>query len=184
MPYYIFLKSLRSLEEFRKNPNVKILPKSPSTNFQSLGKFINSIFNSEILFPCFRPGQPCGPLGLRPSRLPLASPLPQAEAHRMAQAAQPARAVGVITEVVFFFGSRLSFLTPSLYPPADMWGPLVGSVFPTVPVNLGRDFSAPPLCASDAAEPLQPPSSLSPLNPPSNRALTGLNGLNHPSPPP
>jgi hypothetical protein len=184
MPYYIFLKSLRSLEEFRKNPHVKILPKSPSTNFQSLGKFINSIFNSEILFPCFRPGQPCGPLGLRPSRLPLASPLPQAEAHRMAQAAQPARAVGVITEVVFSFGSRLSFLTPSLYPPADMWGPLVGSVFPTVPVNLGRDFSAPPLCASDAAEPLQPPSSLSPLNPPSNRALTGLNGLNHHSPPP
>jgi hypothetical protein len=64
MAYYIFLKSLRSLEEFRKNPHVKIPPKSPSRNFQSLGKLKKSNFNSEILFPCFRPGQPCGPLGL------------------------------------------------------------------------------------------------------------------------
>jgi hypothetical protein len=39
MAYYIFLKSLRSLEEFMKNPHVKIPPKSPSTNFPSLGKF-------------------------------------------------------------------------------------------------------------------------------------------------
>jgi hypothetical protein len=61
MAYYIFLKYLRSLEEFRKNPHVKIPPKSPSTNFQCLGKFKNPIFNSEIIFPCFRPGQPCGP---------------------------------------------------------------------------------------------------------------------------
>jgi hypothetical protein len=33
MAYYIFLKSLKSLEEFRKNPHVKNTPKSPSTNF-------------------------------------------------------------------------------------------------------------------------------------------------------
>jgi hypothetical protein len=39
MAYYIFLKSLRSPEEFRKNPHVRIPPKSPSTNFPSLGKF-------------------------------------------------------------------------------------------------------------------------------------------------
>jgi hypothetical protein len=84
----------------------------------------------------------------------------------------------------FSLGSRLSFLTPSLYPPADTWGPLVSSVFPTAPVDPGCDSSAPPLRASDAVEPLQPPSSLSPLNPPSNQALTGLNGLNHHSPPP
>jgi hypothetical protein len=55
MAYYIFLKSLRSLEEFRKNPHVKIPPKSPSTNFQSLGKFKNPIFNSEIIFLAFGP---------------------------------------------------------------------------------------------------------------------------------
>jgi hypothetical protein len=53
MAYYIFLKSLRSLEEFRKNPHVKIPPKSPCANFQSLGKFKNPIFNSEILFFTF-----------------------------------------------------------------------------------------------------------------------------------
>jgi hypothetical protein len=55
MAYYIFLKSLRSLEEFRKNPHVKIPHKSPSTNFQSLGKFKNPIFNSEIIFLTFGP---------------------------------------------------------------------------------------------------------------------------------
>jgi hypothetical protein len=55
MAYYIFLKSLRSLEEFRINPHVKIPPKSPSTNFQNLGKFKNPIFNSEILFLDFGP---------------------------------------------------------------------------------------------------------------------------------
>jgi hypothetical protein len=68
MAYYIFLKSLRSLEEFRKNPHVKIPPKSPCANFQNLGKFKNLIFNSEIPFPYFRPGRPCGPLGLWPSQ--------------------------------------------------------------------------------------------------------------------
>jgi hypothetical protein len=30
-----------SLEEFRKNPHVKISPKSPCANFQSLGIFKN-----------------------------------------------------------------------------------------------------------------------------------------------
>jgi hypothetical protein len=55
MTYYIFLKSLRSLGEFRKNPLVKIPPKSPCANFQSLGKFKNPIFNSQILFFAFGP---------------------------------------------------------------------------------------------------------------------------------
>jgi hypothetical protein len=36
---------LTSLEEFRKNPHVKIPPKSPYANFQSLG-----IFKNQILF--------------------------------------------------------------------------------------------------------------------------------------
>jgi hypothetical protein len=78
-----FLKSLRSLEEFRKNPHVKIPPKSPSINFQSLGKFKNPIFTSEILFldfgpadlaahPASQPSQPTGraaPVGRnRPGR--------------------------------------------------------------------------------------------------------------------
>jgi hypothetical protein len=45
-----FLKSLRSLEEFRKNLHVKIPHKSPSTNFQSLGKFKNPIFIRKEFF--------------------------------------------------------------------------------------------------------------------------------------
>jgi hypothetical protein len=59
---------LRSLEEFRKNPHVKIPPKSPSTNFQSHGKFKNPILIQKFLFSLFRPGRPCGPLGLWPSQ--------------------------------------------------------------------------------------------------------------------
>jgi hypothetical protein len=70
MVYYIFLKSLRSLEEFRKNPNVKILPKL----LQISKAFVNSkiqFFNSEIIFldfgpadlaahPASQPSQPTG----------------------------------------------------------------------------------------------------------------------------
>jgi hypothetical protein len=158
MAYCIFLKSLRSLEKFRKNPHVKIPPKSPSTNFQSLGKLKkNLIFNSEILFPCFWPGRPCGPLGLRPSPLPLASPLPRAEAHRPAQAAQPTRAVGVNVEVRFLLGFTPFILDAFSPSTCCTWGPLVSSVLPTVPADPGRDSSALPLRASDATEPLQPP---------------------------
>jgi hypothetical protein len=100
MTYYIFLKSLRSLEEFRKNPHVKIPPKSP-TIFQSLGKFKNPIFNSEILFPCFRLGRPCGPPGLRPSRLPLASLLLRAESNPAGPSSP--RVDGAFAEVCFPF---------------------------------------------------------------------------------
>jgi hypothetical protein len=69
MAYYIFLKSLRSLEEFRRNPHVKILPKSPSTNFQSLGKFKNPIFNSELFS--------------NPAAAHLLTPCPAQSAHRL-----------------------------------------------------------------------------------------------------
>jgi hypothetical protein len=55
MAYYIFPKSLRSLEEFRKNPHVKIPPKSPSTNFQSLGKFKIQFLIQKFLFLIFGP---------------------------------------------------------------------------------------------------------------------------------
>jgi hypothetical protein len=53
MAYYIFLKSLRSLEEFRKNSHVKIPPKSPSTNFQNLDKFKNPILIRKFIFSYF-----------------------------------------------------------------------------------------------------------------------------------
>jgi hypothetical protein len=78
MAYYIFLKSMRSLEEFRKNPDVKIPPKFPSTNFQSVGKFKNPIFNSEILFLAFGPADPMARSTSGPASPP-ATPSPRAK---------------------------------------------------------------------------------------------------------
>jgi hypothetical protein len=135
MTYYIFLKSLRSLEEFRKNLHVKIPPKSPSTNFHSLGKFKNPIFNSKILFPCFRPGRPCGPLGLWPSqprwpRCPrrLKPPSP---AHLVRAS------VAFVREYVFPFGSRLP--SWSLLPCLSIKrAPAVSSVPHLQPPEIGR----------------------------------------------
>jgi hypothetical protein len=105
MAYFIFLKYIRSLEEFRKNPHVKIPPKSPCANFESLGKFKNPIFNSKILFLHFRPGQPYGPLGLWPSRpcWPLSSCRlkPPLSAHLACASVASSR------KYVFPFGSRL-----------------------------------------------------------------------------
>jgi hypothetical protein len=65
MSYFIFLKYLRSLEEFRKNSHVKIPPKSPCANFQSLGIFKNQIlFEKEFSSLSAKPAQqPAGPSG-------------------------------------------------------------------------------------------------------------------------
>jgi hypothetical protein len=60
MAYYIFLKSLRSLEEFRKNPHVKIPTKSSSTIFQSLAIIKNQILFRKESFLHFRPNRPSG----------------------------------------------------------------------------------------------------------------------------
>jgi hypothetical protein len=64
---------LRSLEEFRKNPHVKIPPKSPSTNFQSLGKFknqflIRKFFSLLSARPTPRPVRPLAQPAHRPRR--------------------------------------------------------------------------------------------------------------------
>jgi hypothetical protein len=56
MAYYIFLKPLRSLEEHRKNPHVKIPPKSPCANFQSLGIFKNQFLSVKEFFPSLSAG--------------------------------------------------------------------------------------------------------------------------------
>jgi hypothetical protein len=50
MAYFFFLKYLDSLEDFRKNPHVKIPPKSPPTNFQSLCIFKNQIVIRKRIF--------------------------------------------------------------------------------------------------------------------------------------
>jgi hypothetical protein len=64
MPYFIFLKSLRSLEKFKKNPHIKIPPKSPFINFQSLDIFKNPIFILKRNSLQFWPNQPTGLFGL------------------------------------------------------------------------------------------------------------------------
>jgi hypothetical protein len=187
MAYYIFLKCLRSLEEFRKNPHVKIPPKSPCVNLQSLGKFKNLIFNSKISFPRFRPGRPCGPLGLWPSRLPLASLLSWAEFN----SAGPSRSThacrwricrNTFSSLIHAFRSwrllSIHLLTHGIHLSVLSSPPRRPTPAVTPPCRRS------PLSASDATKPLPPASSLSPLNPPSNRALMSLNGLNHHSLPP
>jgi hypothetical protein len=71
MAYYIFLKSLRSLEEFRTNPHVKIPSKSPSTNFQSLAIIKNQFFIRKRIFLHFQPRTAQRPVRpLSPATLP------------------------------------------------------------------------------------------------------------------
>jgi hypothetical protein len=95
MVYYIFLKSLRSLEEFRKNPHVKIPSKSPSTNFQSLGKLKNPIFYSKrIFFSEFGPPGLASPV--------LARSAPQAAA-RVRSAHPDLRGLSVFAKSRLFF---------------------------------------------------------------------------------
>jgi hypothetical protein len=94
MAYYIFLKSLRSLEEFRKNPHVKIPPKSNSTNFQSLGKFKNPILFEKNFSSEFGPPGPASPV--------LARSALQATAH--ACSAHPGlHGLGVIAKSRLYF---------------------------------------------------------------------------------
>jgi hypothetical protein len=93
MTYYIFLKSLRSLEEFRKNHHVKIPPKSPSTNFQSLAIIKNQFFIRKRIFLHFWPRtaqRPVGPSGL--SARPLSpAPFPPAGRARALGPSRPTR---------------------------------------------------------------------------------------------
>jgi hypothetical protein len=153
-----FLKSLRSLEEFRKNPHVKIPPKSPSTDFQSLDQFKNPILIQNF-FSAFRPGRPRGPLGLWPSR-PTGRAIP-AGRNRPAGPSSP-RVGRVFASNTF---SSSVHASPSWPPPphfSDKWAPAVISVPHLQPPELARAAtdsrppSAAPLRASGAIEPLPP----------------------------
>jgi hypothetical protein len=138
MTYFIFLKYLRSLEEFRKNPHVKIPPKFRCANFQSLGKFKNlsSSLSARLPLPAhsaFGPAGPSPPTGQ--SQLCRPKPL------------GPCAPLAYLQKYVFFFDSRHPFSVPSLYPPADIWAPLVGFIFSTTPADPGRVSTVPPLPA-------------------------------------
>jgi hypothetical protein len=161
MAYYIFLKSLRILEEFRKNPHVKIPPKSPSTNFPSLGKFKIEILIQKSFFFTFGPATLLGPAGL-----PLPRPRPADRnqlfsaqtASPLGPAGQPAPVLAYFAKYVLFFDSRLPSSAPSLSPLTDAWTPHVGFIFPTAPADPGRATAS---CATrsahrDTVEPLPP----------------------------
>jgi hypothetical protein len=75
MAYFIFLKYLDSLEDFRKNSHVKIPPKSPCTIFPKFYQILKSIeIRKEFLFE-FWPGFGIGPAAARLS-LHLGQPTP------------------------------------------------------------------------------------------------------------
>jgi hypothetical protein len=194
MAYYIFLKYLRNLEEFRKNPHVKIPPKFPSTNFQSLDKFKNPIFNSEILFPYFRPGRPCGPPGLQPSRLPLASLRSRAESNPAGPASP--RVDGAFVEVRFAFwftpsrAGRLSLVPlttgPRLSAPSPTSSRPSSPAPPSIPGHRAPPSSAPRVPPSRYHLAFISPPLISLLNPPpSSMALKPLTqALTTPATPP
>jgi hypothetical protein len=58
------------------------------------------------------------------------------------------RAIGVIAEVRFLLGFTSSALGAFSLPTTDMGGPLVSSVFPTVPADPSHETSTPSLPAS------------------------------------
>jgi hypothetical protein len=146
MAYYIFLKSLRSLEEFRKNPHVKISPKSPSTIFQSLVIIKNQILFRKEFCLHFRPnrpsGQPAHPASQpsQPHRPPLISPVGRARARPIPACA----ALAYLPKAVSSSSLHSPATTPSPSVTATQASP-VGFVVSPAPVNPGQNFSAPPL---------------------------------------
>jgi hypothetical protein len=141
MAYYIFLKSLRSIEEFRKNPHVKIPPQSPSTNFQSLGKFKNPILIWKFFFLAFGlanlaarsfsgPASPPTALSMQAETIPTGPSSPR---------------VGRV-----FAGNMFSFLVRALlrWPPLPRLSVkralLVSCVFPTALIDSRRFLPSPP----------------------------------------
>jgi hypothetical protein len=162
MACYIFLKSLRSLEEFRKNPHVKIPP-------NLLLQISKALVNSKIQFLIQKF---FSLLSARPTPRPV-RPLPQ-PAHRprrprglkQTRPAHPAHAsVASSREIRFPFritpsrADRLSLVSLSTGPHLSDSPP---SPAPADPVeNLPRRCPAPRMPPSFYS----PPSSLSPLNP-------------------
>jgi hypothetical protein len=162
MAYLIFLKYLRSLEEFRKNPHVKIPPKSPCANFQSLGIFKILIFIQKEIFFRFRP--------IRPSPAPRWPALPRRPpAPRSAHSAQAALAY--FLKGVFSSTLRTPVETPclSLTPPkcgARLSASSPSPRWPTIASSSRR--LQPPRAARPPTSGRQARSSLHALIPPLN----------------
>jgi hypothetical protein len=157
MAYFIFLKYLRSLEEFRKNPHVKIPPKSPCVNFQTLGKFKNpfSSLSTRLTLPAhsaFGPASPAGP-----------SPPPPTQAKAILTNPSSPCVGGIFAEVRF----------PFWFAPSE----LVASLSSLCQAGPGCQLHLPPRTAAPRAPALQhgmPPEPLLPHHhsPPPNPLLT------------
>jgi hypothetical protein len=171
MAYYIFLKSLRSLEEFRKNPHVKIPPKSPSTNFQSRAIIKNQFFIQKINFFHFRPRtaqQPVGSSGLSARPLSPVPPPPAGRARTLgpSRPARPWRNCQKLSllRVCAARRLRLSLCHHHAGPTCQLHHLPRGA-------DPGQNFPAPPLSLRCCLTPWMPPnfynsaSSLPPLTP-------------------
>jgi hypothetical protein len=124
MAYFIFLKYLDSLEDFRKNPHVKIPSKSLCANFQSLGIFKNPIFIQKRTLLRFWP--------IRPSltRAGLLCPQGSCSAHS-AQAALAYLPKGVFPSTLL-----IPATTPSLSHVTAMWAPPINLIPFPMPADL------------------------------------------------
>jgi hypothetical protein len=129
------------------------------SKFQSLGKFKNPIFNSEILFLDFGSADLAAHLASQPSQ-PTSHATP-AGRNRPGQPIQPARRSRLRGKYVFHFGSRLPS-RPPLPRLSVNRAPDVSSIPQLQPPELtraaidSRPPSAAQLRASGAIEPLPP----------------------------
>jgi hypothetical protein len=176
MAYFIFLKSLRGLEEFRKNPHVKIPPKSPCANFQSIGIFKNQILFENHFFLLFRPS----PEQPRPLH-------PQTTVRTLGPLGLSSLGVFAERRLFFEFAQSVNNVSPHV---AANWAPPVRStpfLMPADPKHAPHaspQLIAPRLPASIIAMPIQAPYSPaliplleSPLTPP-----LPINGVGRKSP--
>jgi hypothetical protein len=143
MAYFIFLKYLRRIEEFRKNPHVKIPPKSPCENFQSLGIFKNQILFGKEFFRRFRPSRgPSSFLFHWPSPPPLPTrPRPLGWPILPSRPSRPC-ASGAVSDCRLPHGKTLPSAPPLPSPrPADKWAP---PIIPHLQFCLSSAASPPP----------------------------------------
>jgi hypothetical protein len=149
MAYFIFIKYLDSLEDFRKNPHVKIPTKSPCANFQSLGIFKNSICNQKRFFLTFVPAasRPIRPFGPASCLLPPPAPEQSAQA---ATAGWP-RATPMFGADYLYRRENNGCITPPSFPPLSgalppLQSPVIGAFIPwALKLHQHRPLKAPGL---------------------------------------
>jgi hypothetical protein len=108
--------------------------------------FINSkiqFFIQKSFFPCFRPGQPCGPFGLWPSQ-PAHRPRRPPQA-KIAPAGPSSLCVGRVFAENTFSLSDHAFPSWAPLPRLSVnWAPSVRCVFPTTQADPDRFLLSPP----------------------------------------